>query len=529
MFKSSNRNLLITFLALVAVMMYLLNRFTPLFCDDWHYAFVFGTPHTPIQSVGDILVSQWNHYFVFNGRFVPHFFVQLFDGILGKDAFNVINALLFALFLYVLAVVTSRDRKQYYKIRSVAFILVFLLMTGFKYVFLWMSGACNYLWMAVLLLFFHHLMERNDIPARYNVVLILFGFICGWTNEAIVLGLGGAYFLYYAFHRKQLTVTRTYLLVGLYVGMLFVVFSPASINRALVSSARQFSLVDRILNLNNLRLFFVLPAIILVKVALKRLDFKQWLKRESVFIMATLISLAFIIFTGFYYAHSRFGIELFSLVLILRVIDWPRVNACVITGANACVVAFSIYVITMCARCYGIAQQELSRVVAGDSQIATASLVAPSSYLNRYVLDYQGLGTNDGIDEVKYFGEDDWIPKYYGLNDKVVYFWPKAFLDDVQAHHDAYSEFRTLEGLPFYAMRLAAGHKNIGYAQINYQPSEYDTLPWPLNRLCSKIAGEVDHDIIMARVLPVNGEDYVIVQKMRPSQDDRITEILLKN
>lgn len=523
--KTTNRILCTLLLMVVAIVMYFLNLFTPLFCDDWHYCFIYGT-QTPIRTIGDIFVSQWHHYFEFNCRFIAHVFVQLFDGLLGKNTFNVVNAVLFALFLYALAVVTSRDRKQYYKIISVAFILTFLFITGFKYVFLWMSGSCNYLWLAILLLFFYRLMERDDISPRYNVPLLVYGFICGWSNEAMVLGLAGAYFLYYAFHRKELNTRRSLMLAGLFIGTLFLIFSPASINRALVSSAKQVSLLDRIIYLQNLRLFFILILIVAVKTVFGRLHFKTWVKNEQLLIMATLISIAFIIFTGYYYSHSRFGIELFSLLLILRVIDWPKVNSTAICLANLGTVAFAIYVITICARCGDVARQEIARVEAGDTQIATISLVSPSSYLNRFVLDYQGLGTNDGIDEVKYYGEDDWIPKYYGFKDKFVYFWPQAFLDDIQVNRDAYNEFHTFEGLPFYAKRADSPNPELSSVQVTYQPSKWDSLPWPLNRLCAKIAGHSDCDILMAKTLPVNGEDYIIVQKMHPSQEVKEIQII---
>lgn len=50
----SNRVLCVVFLAMVTVVMYLLNLFTPMFCDDWHYVYIWGTT-IPIESVSDIL------------------------------------------------------------------------------------------------------------------------------------------------------------------------------------------------------------------------------------------------------------------------------------------------------------------------------------------------------------------------------------------------------------------------------------------------------------------------------------------
>ena len=106
MFKLSNKVLCAALLVAVTLVMWFFNHYTTLFLDDWHYAFIFGTLK-PIRSIGDIFISQWHHYFEFtNGRFIAHFFVQLFDGILGKGAFNVFNAVFFALFIYVLAFVT---------------------------------------------------------------------------------------------------------------------------------------------------------------------------------------------------------------------------------------------------------------------------------------------------------------------------------------------------------------------------------------------------------------------------------------
>lgn len=78
----------VTFFIIVLFFIYALNSFTPLYSDDWHYNFIYGTLND-IDSLGDIIKSQYVHYFEVNGRFVPHFFVQLFDGLLGKGLFDI--------------------------------------------------------------------------------------------------------------------------------------------------------------------------------------------------------------------------------------------------------------------------------------------------------------------------------------------------------------------------------------------------------------------------------------------------------
>lgn len=524
--KPKNKYLCAAFLFLVAVVMYFINAFTPIFCDDWHYCFIFGT-QTPIRTLGDIIVSQWHHYFEFtNGRFIPHFFVQLFDGILGKGVFNIFNALFFALFLYAIAVVSAPKKDDYYKVISVAFALIFLLMTGFKYVFLWMSGSCNYLWMAVAILFFYKLMEKKSVSSKNNIPLLLFGFVCGWSNEALVVGLGAAYFLYFILHKKEFSGHRRYMMIGFCLGALLLVISPASIHRALTTTARQFTPMDRIVHLQNLRIFFVMVLFVLGKVAFKRLNFKQWVKKEQILITATLVSLIFILLTGFYLSHSRFGIELFSLLLLLRAIEWDRVNSIIVSVVNVCMLVFACYVATVCAKCYAVGQEELSHAAKGETTILTTNPIKTTSFLRRYILDYYGYGVQDGLDEEKYYGDDDWIPDYYGNHGQLVYLMPKDFVEDIEANYDLYKDFRTWDGLPFYAIRLTPD-QDIWYAELSYESSKYNSLPWPLNRLCMKFNDETDWDISVVTVMNVKGDRYALVRRPRPSQDYRLKEIKL--
>lgn len=86
------------FLVLIVVLFYVVNCLTPLFSDDWHYCMMIGPNGEEdrwIENLRDVLVSNYYHYFQVNGRFIPHFFLMTFDALLGKQWFNVFNALLF--------------------------------------------------------------------------------------------------------------------------------------------------------------------------------------------------------------------------------------------------------------------------------------------------------------------------------------------------------------------------------------------------------------------------------------------------
>lgn len=517
MMTKKNIFLCAAFLLIVAVVMYLLNLFTPWFCDDWHYPFIFGT-HTHIQSLGDIFLSQCRHYFHFNGRFIVHCFVQLFNGLLGKGVFNVVNAIMFATFLYAIALVTSRDKNDYFKIILVAFVLLFFLMPGFKYVFLWLSGSCNYLWTGTAALFFLYLMAHDKLPSWSHVPLLVYGIISGWSNEAVSLGLGGALFLYFLMNRKQLTPHRKYLMIGLCLGLVAVVFSPGALGRASRVSHGEFQVVARLINFGNLRFFFLLLALILCKAIFRPHNFLGWVKQEQVLLMTVFITFAFIFMTGDYHAQSRFGIEMYSLLLLLRAINWKRLNTVLVSVAAVATLTFAVHVITVCAQCDAANRKELAQVTGSDIIVPTTQPIPIRSFLHRYALDYAGFF----VDDNKWAGDHIWISEYYGF--KNVVFLPQIFIDDLKEHYDAYDgHFRTLDKLPFFAMRLPE-KKDYNYADVTFREKPGTSL---IDRLIAKLKGDVNSYYADARVVTVNGDHYVFVARFHPDQDDQLDNIVV--
>lgn len=506
------------FLLIVAVVMYLLNLFTPWFCDDWHYPFIFGT-HTQIGSLSDIIFSQCRHYLHFNGRFIVHCFVQLFAGLVGKGAFNVVNAVMFATFLYMIALATSRDKNNYIKIIPVAFVLLFFLMPGFKYVFLWLSGSCNYLWTGTVVLLFMWLMARDKLPSKYHVPLFVYGLISGWSNEAVSLGLGAALFLYFLMNRKLLTSHRKYLMIGFCLGLVALVFSPGALGRASKVGQGEFQVVARLLNFGNLRFFFLLLTFIVFKAVFKSRTFIPWVKKEQVLLMTVCITFVFIYLTGDYHDQSRFGIEMYSLLLLLRAIHWERLSHVLVSVASVATLAYAIHVVTVCAECDAANRKELSQITGSHCIVPTTQPIPITSFLHRYALDYAGFF----VDDNKLAGEHIWISAYYGYDDVV--FLPQIFIDDLKANYEAYQgRFRTIDKLPFFAMRLPES-KDFNYATVYYREKPESSI---IDALASKLHGEVDSYYADARVVTVNGEHYVFVARFHPSQDERLEKIVVE-
>lgn len=510
-------------LMVVAVVMYLLNVFTPLFCDDWHYVFIWGT-QKHIHSIGDIIQSQWAHYFDYNGRAPVHSIVQLFDGLLGKDVFNVFNAIVFCVFLYLMSLLVTNKKELRFKILLVSFMLVFLFMSGFKHEFLWLSGSVNYLWSTTLILSFLLLLDKQTDTPRWTIVLLFFySILCGWSHEGVAIPLAASLFLYYVTHRRLITPRIAVMLLGFILGTLFLVFSPASIGRFLTRNAESTDIVSRLINMRNVGLFYILLILLFAKMCSRRFRLIDWLRKEQVFIVADIIAFIFIALTGVQTDHSRFSVELFSLILILRLINWNRIHTIALSVAGIVFLGFVILVIHECAECHAANEYELSQITSKNCIVETTQPI-DKPFIHRYALDYTGFET---VGEEKVYGNSEWVDYYYYMFDHVQFF-PKEFLKDLKINPDKYNQIRTFGKLPFYAKKTADGVEYKG-ASIRYEHPDYESLPGFLHPICRAITGQPEEVEGVAVInVSIDSAHFVLIPRGRPNQDKRVKSILLE-
>ena len=137
--------------ATVFVAMLVLNLLTPMIADDYRYAYRFDTL-TRLQSVWDIFPSLAAHASILNGRYVPHFFVQLFL-LMPRPIFAVVNALCFMALLMGMYRLIKPAQAQYdSKVLLMVSGATFLFPPVFGQSFLWLCGATNYLWCDALMI-----------------------------------------------------------------------------------------------------------------------------------------------------------------------------------------------------------------------------------------------------------------------------------------------------------------------------------------------------------------------------------------
>ena len=354
-----NGNSGIIMMAIIAVAYGVLNFLTPLYHDDFVYKFMFeggavNYDH-PIGNIGDIVASQVDHYTSVNGRSIVHFLVQLFTGLLGKTVFSLFNVIVFCAFIFLLkrqsnsstrlegdakfcvstlrmsrpATTSARGRDARFCVSTLVILVLVLLMPRFKDTFLWMTGSINYLWSATAALGFLLIYEKRRERAmdRSLLPMLLVAFLLGWTHEGITLPLAASLVLINLFSIKKNRgrVQGLWLALAYLAGGCVIALAPGTIAR----SGMGGGLTPSILGLKVITGFVVLAKLRIIYLALlatviawftRRDVAKLVLKRNSYLILAMFLSLGIVFTSGLESSRTAFGLELFAMIYLLRLL-----------------------------------------------------------------------------------------------------------------------------------------------------------------------------------------------------------------
>jgi hypothetical protein len=168
-----------------------LNLTIPLYADDYWYSLSFGTTDH-LESLTDVFVSQWRHYFEWGGRSVAHTIGQL--ALLGPLwVFRVFNAIVFVLLNALIAFHAARSGGQRpgWLLFLISTCLFWLAVPKLGETTIWLMGSANYLWNAVFILLFLLITTKTLEAERRKPLLVgshvIFGLLAGWGYETTSL------------------------------------------------------------------------------------------------------------------------------------------------------------------------------------------------------------------------------------------------------------------------------------------------------------------------------------------------------
>lgn len=517
-------------LTTIGIVFYLLNYYSPLSSDDWHYGFICGT-QKQIETILDIFKSQYYHYLNMNGRFIPHFFVQLFDGLLGKQIFNLVNSIIF---LFLLHFITLTINNKSYYILTITIVLLFIFLPEFRLVMLWMSGSCNYLWSAVFLLIFNNLLVKEYKNLIYYPFFFIYGVICGWTHEGLVIGLGVAYIIYYTNNKQKIVKSRIALLLGFYVGAILLITSPGSISRLNAHETTSFivnikAYILALIAMNNLRISFFFIVLTIFFKFTQKLSVKLFIKDNIIYFIAWIVSFLFIIATKHTTAHSRFSIEFYALILSLKLINkYNYRHLFNLHFINLCFIIFISYTINICKQNYKEYINNIKQIKSGNSIILTNEICIPHPYFERFIVRH--------INSEKYgwyfmINPNSWYNKIIAnyFKKESLTFIPKRVMNDIHYNPNKYLRFVTDPTLPFYILNI--GSKTYQKTIFTYKQTDFSSLPY-ITRIFAPYMNkynierkETNKDV--NSIININNSYYLFVGKDK-DLDFRLKEIILE-
>ena len=212
---------------MIFIFMVVLNNLTPYAMDDLHMwnHFVTGKP---LESIGDVVDSQWFGYFDHTGRVVSHFLWQASCFLFAENKLplDILNSAVFTM-MTVLIYLHIRGNMKEPDVVLLLFILVclFSFVEGFGQTFLWIAGSFTYMWMVALVLLF---LLPYRIGKGNSVVMFMLGLLAGCSVENLSIGCSVMFCIYLYYKRKVLHSWEVTGVIGFWIGTVILMAAPGN-------------------------------------------------------------------------------------------------------------------------------------------------------------------------------------------------------------------------------------------------------------------------------------------------------------
>lgn len=534
-------------IVLAAVAFYVLNLLSPEFHDDFVYKFMLVSGSVdysrPINSLADVFRSQWEHYFVANGRSVVHVLVQVFTGLLGKQIFNVLNAIVFAIFVYLLQYNVTRHLrgKGFFAVTFTLFLV--LLLPLFKDTFLWMTGSVNYLWSGTAVLLFlsiyesrGHLLIKDSRVVVWMLPLPLALFM-GWTHEGISLPLAVSLLVLNLLDFKRSHHTWGFwLTVAFLVGACITAFAPGNLVRS--SAAGGFALSTlglKVLNgitvFGHLRIVYLAILLTAVLWLVNRPLAHDVLRQNRHLLLAMLLSVGIVLVAGLTSQRTAFGLELFSMVFVLRLVgQW---SACLKGKTlNWCAVALSMLLIGFYALLLSHTiptWQETQRLIAQIERNEDGIIGTREHDAGVFSGFVRTMISNDSARNAINYDSQGWPLSIAATfhRDSLV-FLPQAFLDDLAARGEKYERLDFNTPFEFFVQRID-DPASVSEVTFLLSPTDFASLPFFFRPIARHMNKYTASDVVADKWATVKllGRNYLLIKKDH-DLDSRLIDIKIR-
>ena len=352
------RNIFIFLISLMSVF-FMLNVQVPFFSDDigWIGSIDYDSLTNCINS---ILSKQINVWLNENGRAMNHFVWQLCVSN-GELCYDTFISVILLVYLWCIVSLAARIRRTSLFVWSIVAFATLYLSPASSSNFYWAAGGCHYLWPAMLSIAYLLLLRKsqdNSFSFLKIVLFSVFSFIAGWTHEIFALPISFALFCYLLYdiakgNAKQITKQQLCLIIPYWIGALLIVVSPGTLARiagnggaegATFMSALMAKVVTSFKIFRYGRCFYVLLALLIYFAVSRQHSLRQFIQSNAFLFLSCLGSLGIVVILGVG-GRAVWGVEVFSLLLIIKWLDAYLSETHNVKFWNKCGVVLSILII----------------------------------------------------------------------------------------------------------------------------------------------------------------------------------------
>lgn len=537
-------------MAIVAVAFGVLNFLTPQYHDDFVYKFMFegGSVNYdhPVKSIGDIVASQVEHYHSVNGRSIVHFLVQLFTGLLRKTIFNLFNVIVFCAFIFLLKKQSTGSTRQEgdarFCVSTLVILVLVLLMPRFKDTFLWMTGSINYLWSATAALGFLLIYEkRRERVMDWSLLpMLIVAFLLGWTHEGITLPLAASLVLINLFSLKQshgreqgLWLALAYLAGGCMIALAPGTIARSGMGGGLAPSALGLKVITGFAVLAKLRIVYLALLTTAIAWFVRRDTAKQIIRHNSYLILAILLSLGIVFTSGLESSRTAFGLELFAMIYLLRLLsEWwgdhcRDAKSCVSLGKQSrqgealrywCNIGLTIGLIIFYALLlrHTIASWQESQRLIAQIEHTTDGIIGTREHdagiFSSHICTMLSLDSTVNAMNYDPHGWPASIAATYHRDSLV--FLPQTFLDELKAQPRRYDTLSLATPYEFYVQRI---NDDAVIKQVDFllEPNDFSDIPIVFRLIARHMNRYTDTTVTTSKWVTISlyGRRYLLIKR----------------
>ena len=327
-----------------------LNGLFPYINDDFFYQYIimYNLDH-PVQSVKDIIQSQYLHYHNINGRSIIHA-IEQFILLLSPDKqlFNILNAIVWTTLLcLIVTYATPRDKRSWTHWMTAIIYLRFL-SANCEYLACWASGSFNYYWtlaFIILLLFVYRHNRKSCAIYLYPIYFIL-SVVAGWSHETLITGIIAAVIVEYIIQKQYKTPLPTVILTGLLIGYAIMFFAPGNFVKlaAVKPTGGSSFVITAMATASQFKMVLVLLLMLCYGYITRKKETLDYIVNNRFLIITTMIDMLSCLIIGVG-GRAIFFAETFAVILILRYLSVfaPKFNTVSIKWCTPFMVALVAY------------------------------------------------------------------------------------------------------------------------------------------------------------------------------------------